>query len=190
MDDKLWYKTASQKDAYTTSWNLREVIYLHLWRITWTLFYRTTPKHFFNQWRLLLLKLFGAKISGQPFVFPSSKIFAPWLLTLGHKSCLGPHSEVYNLGPVILEERVTISQYSYLCNGTHDLSLENMPLMIGKMVIGNNVFIGAKSLLLPVIKIGRYAVVGAGAVVARNVDEYDIVAGNPATFIKRRIINK
>ena len=164
MDDKLWYKTASQKDAYTTSWNLREVIYLHLWRITWTLFYRTTPKHFFNQWRLLL--------------------------TLGHKSCLGPHSEVYNLGPVILEERVTISQYSYLCNGTHDLSLENMPLMIGKMVIGNNVFIGAKSLLLPGIKIGRYAVVGAGAVVARNVDEYDIVAGNPATFIKRRIINK
>ena len=68
--------------------------------------------------------------------------------------------------------------------------LENMPLMIGKMVIGNNVFIGAKSLLLPGIKIGRYAVVGAGAVVARNVDEYDIVAGNPATFIKRRIINK
>ena len=51
-------------------------------------------------------------------------------------------------------------------------------------------FIGAKSLLLPGIKIGRYAVVGAGAVIARNVDEYDIVAGNPATFIKRRIINK
>lgn len=190
MNDRLWYKSASQKDAYTSSWNIGEVIRLHLWRITWTLLYRTTPKHFFNRWRLSILKLFGAKINGKPFVFPSSRIFAPWLLTLGHKSCLGPHSEVYNLGPIILGERVTVSQYSYLCNGTHDLTLDNMPLMIGEMVIGDNVFIGAKSLLLPGIKIGEYAVVGAGAVVAKNVNEYDIVAGNPARFIKKRITKR
>ena len=132
------------------------------------------------------MKLFGAKINGSPFVFPSSKIYAPWLLALGHKSCLGPHSEVYNLGPVILGERVTVSQYSYLCNGTHDFSLDNMPLMIGEMVIGNNVFIGAKSLLLPGINIGDYAIVGAGSVVVKDVDPWTVVGGNPAKFIKKR----
>ncbi|WP_455632423.1 acyltransferase, partial [Parabacteroides sp.] len=78
----------------------------------------------------------------------------------------------------------------YLCNGTHDLSLSNMPLMIGEMVIGNNVFIGAKSLILPGIKIEDYAVIGAGAIVVKDVNAYDVVAGNPAKFIKKRIIKR
>ncbi len=186
--DKLWYKVANQKDAYTSSWSVGETVKLYLWRIVWALFYRTTPKLFFNKWRLALLKAFGAKIKGDPFVFPSSKIFAPWFLALGDKSCLGPYSEIYNLGPVILGRNVTVSQYSYLCNGTHDLSLANLPLMVGTMEIGDNVFMGAKCLLLPGIKIGDYAVIGAGAVVTKDVDAYDIVGGNPAKVLKKRVL--
>lgn len=186
--ERLWPKAARQKDAYSSSWTLKEVFLIHLWHYTWLLLYRTTPKHFFNGWRLLLLRLFGARISGRPFVFPSSKVYAPWLLAIGHKSCLGPKSEVYNLGPVVIKERATVSQYAYICNGTHDLSLPNMPLLVGEVVIEDKVFIGARAMILPGIKIGEFAVVGAGAVVTKDVAPYDVVGGNPARFIKKREI--
>lgn len=189
-EGRLWYKMDKEKGDMTTSWTIKEVALLHFWRVIWILFYRTTPKHFFNGWRLLLLKMFGAKINGRPFVFPSSKVFAPWMLTIGHKSCLGPETEIYNLGPVILGEWVTVSQNSFLCNGTHDLAYDHFPLMIGRLIVANHVFIGARSLLLPGINIGEYAVIGAGAVVTKDVEPWTIVGGNPAKFIKKRIIKE
>lgn len=185
-NNRLWYKAANQKDRYSSSWSFKEVVLIHLWRVTWLILYRTTPKHFFNRWRLMLLQCFGAKISGRPFVFSSSKIYAPWLLQLKNKACLGPYSEVYNLGEVSIGERSVVSQYGYLCNGTHDLSVDNLPLMIGKIEIGDNVFMGARSMILPGLKIGDGAVIGAGAVVTKDVAPGDIVGGNPAKFIKKR----
>ena len=93
---------------------------------------------------------------------------------------------MYNLGEVSIGERSVVSQYGYLCNGTHDLSVDNLPLMIGKIEIGDNVFMGARSMILPGLKIGDGAVIGAGAVVTKDVAPGDIVGGNPAKFIKKR----
>ena len=58
------------------------------------------------------MKLFGAHISGHPFIAPTARIYAPWLLTVGDRSCIATRSEIYNLGPVIIKERVTIAQYA------------------------------------------------------------------------------
>jgi len=52
------------------------------------------------------------------------------------------------------------------------------------IVIEDNVWIGYGAILLPGVKIGRNAVVGAGAVVSRNVPANTIVAGNPARVIR------
>ena len=60
--------------------------------------------------------------------------------------------------------------------------------MIGHIKIEENVFIGAKAFILPGINIGRYAVIGACSVVTKDVESYSIVAGNPAKFIKKRVI--
>jgi len=51
------------------------------------------------------------------------------------------------------------------------------------IVIGDDVFIGARAIILKGVHVGRGAVVGAGAVVTRNVAEYTIVAGNPAKTV-------
>lgn len=53
-------------------------------------------------------------------------------------------------------------------------------------VIGNDVWIGARSILLGAITIGDGAIIGAGSVVTKNVPPYAIVAGNPARIIKYR----
>jgi galactoside O-acetyltransferase len=51
--------------------------------------------------------------------------------------------------------------------------------------IGNDVWIGARSIILKGITIGDGAVIGAGSIVTKNVEPYTLVAGNPAVFIKK-----
>lgn len=183
----LTLKNPNQKDAYTSPWNKREAIKIRVWEVVWVLLVCWLPKPFFR-WHLLLLRLFGCKIKGRPFIAPTARIYAPWLLEIGHHSCLATRSEVYNLGPVKIGERTTIAQYAYICNGTHDMCTPVMPLLVGNIEIGNDVFIGAKSLLLPGVIIGDGAVVGAGAVVTKDVEPWTVVGGNPAKFLKKRVI--
>lgn len=56
----------------------------------------------------------------------------------------------------------------------------------GAVVIGDRVWIGYRSLIMPGVNIGEGAVVGAGAVVTKDVNPYTIVAGNPARVIGDR----
>lgn len=187
---KLKYKVKNQKDPYTSSWTLKEIIGIRVWNVVWFVLFRTSPKLLCRHWRIFLLKLFGASLDWNVFIYSSVKIHVPWLLTMKNRSCLGPNVEVYNLGPVLIEEKTTVSQYVYICNGTHDLSNLRSPLMVGNIVISENVFIGAKAFIMPGIQIGNYAVIGASSVVTKDVKEYDIVGGNPAKFIKKRVIHE
>lgn len=56
----------------------------------------------------------------------------------------------------------------------------------GEVIIGNRAWIGFRAVILPGIKIGEGAVVGAGAVVTKDVAPFTIVAGNPARPIGQR----
>lgn len=55
------------------------------------------------------------------------------------------------------------------------------------VIIGEDVWIGAGSIILPGVKIGDGAVIGAGSVVTKDVQPYAIVAGNPAKLIRYRV---
>ena len=54
---------------------------------------------------------------------------------------------------------------------------------VEKVIIGDNVFLGANSIVLPGVRIGNGAIVGAGAVVTKDVPDNTVVAGNPAKVI-------
>ena len=55
-----------------------------------------------------------------------------------------------------------------------------------KVEIGNDVWIGARVIILPGVKIGNGCVIGAGAVVTKDVPDYCVVGGNPAKILKVR----
>lgn len=54
------------------------------------------------------------------------------------------------------------------------------------VVIEDDVWIGARVIIIPGVKIGRGSVIGAGSIVTKDVPEYCIVAGNPARIVRRR----
>ena len=56
----------------------------------------------------------------------------------------------------------------------------------GDIVVGNDVWIGRESVIMPGVKIGDGSIIGAYAVVTRDVPPYCVVGGNPARFIKKR----
>ena len=178
-------KRMDQSGPYSSPWSLRERLGFGLWRLVWALFCRPTPKYFM-EWRNWILRIFGAKVQGRPFVSPSAVIKIPWQLELHDRACIGPGAEIYNLGPVVLEAGCTVAQQAYLCGGTHDFEDPRLPLMVGRIVVRRNAFIGARAFILPGVEIGEGAIVGACAVVTRDVQPWTVVAGNPARVVRKR----
>ena len=64
-------------------------------------------------------------------------------------------------------------------------SASDMPLK-GNTIVGNDVWIGQNSVILPGVHIGDGAIIGANSIVGSDVSPYTIVAGNPATQIRKR----
>ena len=179
----------NQKGKFLSPWSLRTRLKGLLWKITWLLLFRPSPKPM-KKWRNFLLRCFGANITGYPFVSSSSKIRMPWNLVLEDHACIGEKAEIYNLGLVTLKAHCVIAQEVYLCTGTHNLSDQNSPLMVAPIIIEEEAFIGVRALILPGVVIGSKAIVGAGSVVPRDVPKSLIVAGNPSKPIGIRRLDQ
>ena len=92
----------------------------------------------------------------------------------------------------IVGDDVLIAPGVCILNSTHNyLDSEKTIIKQGELrginpTIGNDVWIGRNSIIMPGIKIGEGAVVGSGSVVTKDVGSYDVVAGVPAIKIKSR----
>ena len=162
-----------------------------VWNVVWLLLFRPFGTKIFLPWRLFLLKVFGAKVCWDSGVYSSVKIWAPWNLKMGHNAWLGPHVICYNQAMVTLEENVTVSQYSYLCTAGHKTDIVNTfedGLIIAPITIYNSAWIGTRAFISMGVEIGEHTIIGATASVYKDVEPWTIVGGNPAKFIKKRII--
>lgn len=177
-------KTYPQNTPYDSPWTHRHRWRALLWEYCWTLFCAWTPKPL-NRWRLVWLRLFGARISGTPFVHQRARIQLPWNLTLHDRACLGDRTNAYTLGPIEIQAGATIAQEAYLCTGTHKFTDPALPLQTAPIVVGAGAFVGARAFILPGVVIGERAVVGACAVVRHAVPAGATVAGNPARLVGR-----
>ena len=91
------------------------------------------------------------------------------------------HRKVPQIGNVVIEDDVMISAGSIIF--AHDASSPKQA--VSRVLIKKSVYLGVGSIVLPGVTIGEGAVVGAGAVVTRDVQPHTVVVGVPAKPIQR-----
>lgn len=114
---------------------------------------------------------------------------------VGARSWLGPFCVVYGNAGVSIGCDVMIAAHTVITSVGHehsrlDLPMRAQPLELGPVRIEDDVWIGAHCTVLPGVTIGRGAIVGAGAVVTRDVPPFAIVSGIPARPVGSRLGRK
>lgn len=140
------------------------------------------------RFRCWLLRVFGASIGRRVHIKPGLRVKFPWYLEVGDYSWLGEDLWIDNLAQVTIGAHACVSQGTYLCTGNHDWSTPNMKLFRRPITCGNGSWIGARSVICPGVTLGEGAVVGAGSVVSKDVPAFEIHAGNPARFVRPRVL--
>ena len=111
-------------------------------------------------------------------------------IEIGNNVYIGGETVISSIGntKVIIKDKVLIGPRVMIINQNHDYQSEdrwNKFYSKGDIVIEEGAWIGANAIILSGVRIGKYAVVGAGSVVTKDVPDYTVVAGNPAKVIKK-----
>lgn len=111
-------------------------------------------------------------------------------VVIGDNSGIGVNCDVR--GPLIIGANVMMGPDVRIMTSNHNTSRTDIPMaqqgQIAKqsVVIGDDVWIGTRVIILPGVKIGKGSIIGAAAVVTKDVPEYAVAVGVPAKVIKYR----
>lgn len=137
----------------------------------------------------------GVRINDYTVIFCKSydKAHPNSRLVIGENTYIGEFQNIRaSGGEIIIGKNCSISQHITLIASNHnirkgiDINKQGWDEQKTGIVIGDDVWIGANSVVLPGVKIGSGAVIGAGSVVTKDIPENAIVVGNPARVIKYR----
>lgn len=164
-------------------WRIRCLVVL--WRIVRQALFRLLPPPL-NLARVGLLNLFGAHVHHTAFVHPRIRIDRPWNLRIGAGSRLQHGVIIESMGPITIGRRTYISQFAYLCSGSHDYRRRDMRVITRPIRIGDGVWLASDVFVGPGVTIGDRAIVGARSTVFRDLPPDAIAAGNPARPLRPR----
>ncbi len=113
-------------------------------------------------------------------------------VSIGDKSYIGPNSVIFGEGGVEIGKYCEIAPGVVITSQQHTFESIKIPIKeqvseLKKVVIEDDVWIGCNASVLPGVTIGRGAVIGAGAVVNRDIPAYSVAVGVPAKVIKGRV---
>lgn len=161
-----------------------------LWNVVWSIFSRPFPKYVLIGWRRFLIRSFGGKIAATAAVHPSAKIFMPWNLEMKDYSCIAGEVDCYNAAKITIGINATVSKRAFLCTASHNISSPRHEQIEKSIIIEDRAWVAAEAFVGPGVTIGEGAVVGARAAVFKDVEPWTVVGGNPAKFLKNRIIKE
>jgi maltose O-acetyltransferase len=141
------------------------------------------PSH---SWRHLVYQLSGIKIGRGSTIHMWANFFQPKNIDVGNDTIIGDHCFLDGRARLKIGSHTDIASGVLIYNSKHDINDPEFKALELPVEIGDYVFIGPRALIMPGIKIGKGAIVAAGAIVTKNVADYQIVAGVPAKMIGER----
>lgn len=135
--------------------------------------------------------LFMKKVGKGVYIMEGCKILNPQGIEIGDFSGINHHTDIGGRGGLIIGKYVMIGPYCQIITALHQTNSWEKPICqqgiyCNRVIIEDDVWIGTHAVVLPGVKIGCGAVVGAGAVVTHDVAPFSVVGGVPAKFIKYR----
>ena len=136
-----------------------------------------------------VLRLFGARVGIGVTIKPQVKITFPWKLEIGDHVWLGEECWLLNLERITIGNNVCISQRAFLCTGSHNHKLPTFDLIVKPIIVEDGAWIGAGAWVGPGVTVGNHAVLAAGSIATKDLEPHGIYRGNPAVFLRPRIIS-
>ena len=112
-------------------------------------------------------------------------------IIIGDHSYIGPHCVLFGDGLIDIGEHCEFAPGVIITSRGHSFERRDIPMMqqpsiFAKVTVMDDVWIGCNASIMPGVTIGKGAIVGAGAVVTKDVPEYTMVLGVPARVVKER----
>jgi len=138
--------------------------------------------------KVILLRIFGAKVGKGVNIKPAVNIKYPWNLSIGDYSWIGERVWIDNLDIVTIGNHCCISQGAMLLCGNHNYKTPGFDLMVRKIVLEDGSWVGAFGIVTPGVTLKSHAVLAVNSVATKDLESYSIYQGNPASKIKDRRI--
>lgn len=161
-----------------------QTIFLEFWLMILR-FVGFVPLHFVRKFFYIIS---GINLPFDSTIHIGANFFNPSNITIGHDTIVGDHCFLDGRAPLKIGNHVGIASQVLIYNDEHDINSPNYGNSFGPVEIGDYVFIGPRAIILPNIKIGKGAVVAAGAIVTKDIPEFEIWGGVPAKKISDRQI--
>ena len=141
--------------------------------------------------RALFWGLFAANIGREVYIKSGTLLFSPGKVEIGDYCTFGPMCTLNGHSGLIIGSFVRFGPNVCILSSLYRFDDWRVPQFFqgheeGLVEIHDDVWIGVNAVVLPHVKVGRGAVVGANSVVTKNVAPYSIVAGAPASHIRYR----
>jgi len=136
--------------------------------------------------RKLVFLIAGVKIGKSSTVHMGCKFFEPVNVKIGEDTIIGDRVFLDGRGKVTIGSHVDIASEVMIYNSEHDINDPEFKALTQDVQINDYVFIGPRVIVLPGTKIGKGAIIAAGAVVTKDVKDFEMVGGVPAVKIGER----
>lgn len=142
------------------------------------------PSHFL---RKLFLRSFNKNISKECIILRRVKFYNFWKIEIGAHSIINQGCVLdCRRYSIVIGKNVDVGPYTKIWTLGHDPDNDIHGLYGGKVELHDYVWVASSVIILPNVRVGKGAVVAAGSVVVRDVQNEEIVAGNPARLIRKR----
>lgn len=121
--------------------------------------------------RVAVLRSFGARIGERVLIRHGVRIHWPWKLKIDDDVWIGVDAWLLNLEPIEIGSNVCISQAAFLCTGSHQANSPTFEYDNAPIRVLDEAWIAARAVVLRGVTVGRRALVGAGALVVKDVPD-------------------
>lgn len=142
------------------------------------------PSHHLR--KLFYRTVMGFDIGSSSYIFMDAWFDARRGFAIGNNSVINQKVRLDTRGGIVIGNNVSISADVQILTTDHDIMSETFEGHTGSVLIGDFVFIGTRAIILKGVSLGKGAVICAGAVVTKDVEDFSVVAGVPAREIYKR----